>query len=80
MQGLAQAEALIAARPGWPDALLLHASLLLLRAETSPGADVLAWRRRAQEELTQALASNPHFERSWKPRLLELRRLLGSPL
>ncbi|QRK12913.1 protein kinase [Archangium violaceum] len=79
-QGLAQAEALVAARPGWPDARLLRASLLLLRAETSRGVDPLTWRHQAQEDLTQALASSPHFERAWKPRLLQLRRSLGSPL
>ncbi|WNG33981.1 protein kinase [Archangium violaceum] len=79
-QGLALAEALVAARPGWPDARILRASLLLLRAEVSQGVEPLAWRRQAQEDLTQALAISPHFERSWKPRLLELRRSLGLPL
>jgi serine/threonine-protein kinase len=79
-QGLAQAEALAAARPGWPDALILRASLLLLRAETSQGTAPLAWRQQAQEDLTQALTANPHFERPWKPRLMDLQRRLGSPL
>jgi serine/threonine-protein kinase len=79
-QGLTQAEALVAARPDWPEARILRASLLLLRAETARGADSPAWRQQAQEDLTHALAISPHLEHSWKPRLLGLRELLGSPL
>jgi serine/threonine-protein kinase len=65
-QGFEQAEAVLSTRPDWPEARVLRASLLLLRAEQpSQPEEQQLWLRQAQEELTQALEANPHLQREW---------------
>ncbi|NMO21072.1 serine/threonine protein kinase [Pyxidicoccus fallax] len=63
-QGLEVADALLVARPGWADALLLRASLL--STETRPPLE------QARKDLDAALARNPHLKRV-------ATRLLGRP-
>ena len=63
----AQADQLLAARPDWPDARLLRASQLLLRAQTSKRRDQqrdLA--RRARDDFTRALAENSNLAARWQ--------------
>jgi serine/threonine-protein kinase len=56
-RGLTLADSLLAARPAWPEALLLRASLL---AEKDAA--------RARKDLDAALAANPHLAHEWKRR------------
>ncbi|AKQ66910.1 hypothetical protein A176_003822 [Myxococcus hansupus] len=63
-QGLADVEAALALRPGWPEARLLHGQLLLLRAGAAPHSDAReSSLRDAREELTGASSANRHLER-----------------
>ncbi len=65
-QGFEQAEALLSTRPGWPEARVLRASLLFLRAEQpSKPAEQSRWLGLALEDLTLALKANPHLQREW---------------
>ncbi|MCY1073865.1 serine/threonine-protein kinase [Archangium lansingense] len=74
-QGLTLAEDVLRARPRWPQARLLRASLLLEQAEDS-AAGQQGLLNQAREELTQALKDNPHLAREWEPRLPRMRQLL----
>ncbi|MFL5350835.1 MAG: protein kinase domain-containing protein [Hyalangium sp.] len=77
-QGLEQAEAILSTRQDWPDARVLHAALLLLRAETAPPAsvDTFLWKRQALEDFTQALGSNPNLKNEWEPLHRRARQLV----
>ncbi|MFL5358788.1 MAG: serine/threonine protein kinase, partial [Archangium sp.] len=67
MRALDMANELLAARPEWPDARLLRASVLLRLAETAaPEEQRRGWREQAGEDLSRALASNPQLEHEWK--------------
>jgi hypothetical protein len=75
-QGLARVEEALAARTGWPEARALRAGLLLALAETPARPDEQReWRRQAREDLTAALASNPHLEHTWRPQLSRVQGL-----
>jgi serine/threonine-protein kinase len=66
-RGLELASALLAVRPGWPDARLLRGSLLALRGELSSAAPEQRqeWHEQAREELATALSANPGFQQKW---------------
>ncbi|WNG33685.1 protein kinase [Archangium violaceum] len=68
-RGLALADSLLAARPAWPEALLLRARLLM-EGEASG-------QQQARKELEAALASNPHLTHGWERRFS--RRSSGPP-
>ena len=70
-RGLELAEAQLTAKPGWPNARVLRASLLQALAESTPDAgERQSLRERAREEAKAALASNPHLAPLWRGRLL----------
>ena len=65
-EGLALAGGLLAARPGWPDALALRASLLLAEAEGSARPEERrALAASAAADFGAALAQNPNLEKAW---------------
>jgi serine/threonine-protein kinase len=65
-EGLALADGLLAARPGWPDALALRASLVLVEAEGSARPEERrALAASAAADLGAALAQNPNLEKAW---------------
>ncbi|HZI10680.1 MAG TPA: serine/threonine protein kinase, partial [Myxococcus sp.] len=65
-RGLAQAGTLLAARPGWADALVLQARLLALSAQTEAApVQQRQWRQQAREALSRALAVNPQLTPRW---------------
>ena len=66
-RGLELARRLLAVRPNWPDARLLHGGLLALQAELPSASpeQKQAWRGQAREELAHALSANPAFQREW---------------
>ncbi|MBN1210107.1 MAG: protein kinase [Myxococcaceae bacterium] len=69
-QGLALVEEARATRPDWAHARAVRASLLELLAKTpAPLPQQQAWLSEAQQELAQALASNPHLAAEWSPSL-----------
>ncbi|MCY1082822.1 protein kinase [Archangium sp. miwbw1] len=79
-QALELAGQVLAARPQWARAQVLHASVLLAMAGTAAGAEQQrAWRDQAREELEQALARNPHLGPAWRHRLTALRQPVTGP-
>jgi predicted Ser/Thr protein kinase len=78
-RGLALANQVLAARPTWPEARILRASLLGLQAQRSP--DVAQQREqaaRAAEDFTRALAVNPALENVWKSQAALAQRLAAT--
>lgn len=75
-RGLALVEAVLEARPGWPTARLLRATLRgALSAGTFPLEEQREWWRGAEEDFTQALASNPNLAPEWGEARERFRRL-----
>ncbi|MFY0563581.1 protein kinase domain-containing protein [Archangium lansingense] len=74
-QGLTLAQEALRARPGWPQARVLLASLLLEQAEDSTATAQQELVKQAREEFTQALKDNPHLTREWESRLPRERQL-----
>ncbi|WP_426756935.1 protein kinase domain-containing protein [Myxococcus sp. Y35] len=73
-QGLRDVEAALAQRPGWPEARLLRGQLLLLRAEAaSRPEEQVSLRRQGRDEISGAVAANPHLQREGA------KALLGTP-
>jgi serine/threonine-protein kinase len=60
---------LLSTRPGWAQARVLRATVLASMAETARTEERPGLWRQALDELTKALASNPHLEAVWRPRL-----------
>jgi serine/threonine-protein kinase len=77
-RGLALAEGLVKERPQWADALLLRASLGLMRAEVTASSEP-RWLEQARKDLDEALAGNHNLERESQRLLSRLRQLLASP-
>ncbi|QRO02891.1 protein kinase [Archangium violaceum] len=77
-RGLALAEGLVKERPQWADALLLRASLGLMRAEVTASSEP-RWLEQARKDLDEALAANHNLERESQRHLSRLRQLLASP-
>jgi serine/threonine-protein kinase len=76
-RGLALAQEVLAARPEWPDALLLRASMLLALADaTTDSKQQRRWRGEALNDIDKALALNPRFEQTWKNQRLLVQRLV----
>jgi eukaryotic-like serine/threonine-protein kinase len=75
-RGLKLADALLGTRPSWPDALVLRASLLLLRAQRAASP---AERREqgvtAAEDLSKALSTNRMLENHWNSQLAQARAI-----
>ncbi|MCY1020971.1 serine/threonine-protein kinase [Pyxidicoccus sp. MSG2] len=66
------ADALLAARPEWADALLLRAGLRRLREAGALSAEgPRAWREQAPEDLDAALARNPQLKHEWSRQLTQ---------
>ncbi|MBN1208272.1 MAG: protein kinase [Myxococcaceae bacterium] len=66
-RGLALVEETLSNCSDSPSALLLRAKLRMIQASTEARADAQqAWRRRAREDLSRALAKNPHLASVWK--------------
>ena len=62
-RGLDLANQVLAARPAWPDARILRASLLLSRAEAADSpADQREQAARAASDFTGALEANPNLD------------------
>jgi serine/threonine-protein kinase len=79
-RGLDLAKRALAARPAWPDALVLQASLSLLQAETAGRAEEA--RDRAAQAVTgfsAALGANANLERRWRGRAAEAQQLAAAP-
>ena len=72
-QGLTRAEELLKRRAHWPEALVLRANLLVLEAEASASPGQHEQKRQAREDLTRALAANPHLKRGWEHLLPRVR-------
>jgi serine/threonine-protein kinase len=79
-RGLSLANRALAARPAWPDARVLRASLLLLEAEMSSGAaGARGSAARAVADFGAALAANANLARRWKGRAALAQRLGAAP-
>jgi serine/threonine-protein kinase len=66
-QGLDLAEQALAMRPGWPDALVLRASLLLDRADSTPrDEERRALAARAADDFRRALMANANLAAMWR--------------
>ncbi|WP_375758373.1 protein kinase [Corallococcus exercitus] len=78
-RGLELAEQVLKARPDWPVAQALRASLRLEWADTAGPEDPNHWRRLALEELTQALQRNPNLSHEWSGVLTAARRPGAGP-
>ncbi|CAM4507031.1 serine/threonine-protein kinase [Corallococcus exiguus] len=78
-RGLELAEQVLRARPDWPVARALRASIRLELDETARPGDRLTWQNQALEELTQALAINPNLSHEWSGLLAAARRPGGGP-
>jgi serine/threonine-protein kinase len=66
-RGLALVEETLSSCSDSPPALLLRAKLRMIQASTEARADAQqAWRKRAREDLSRALAKNPHLAAAWK--------------
>lgn len=66
-RGMALVDQVLAARPAWPDARVLRASLLLTQAEAIRGSEAqreLA--ARAAADFKSALSANPNLEHAWR--------------
>ncbi len=78
-RGLALANQVLAARPTWPEARILRASLLVLQAQRSPdAAQQREQAARAAEDFTWALAVNPALENVWKSQAALAQRLAAT--
>ena len=66
-RGLALANQILKARPEWPDARVLRASLLLAQAQAAvPSGEQREEEGRAAEDFGKALAANPNLEHEWR--------------
>lgn len=75
---LNQAEWVLSARPQWPEARLLRASVLMALADEEPRAEEQRrQRKQALDEVREALAANPHLEYSWKHQHLRIQGLVS---
>jgi serine/threonine protein kinase len=67
-RGLALVEATLSNCPEWPEALLLRAKLLTVRASIEPRKEAQQqWRTQANEDRSRALLKNPHLRSRWAP-------------
>ena len=78
-RGRELAEQALKARPDWPAARALRASLRLELAGTTSPEDPRTERSQALEELSQALASNPNLTHEWSGLLAGAQRLGAIP-
>jgi len=79
-RGQALIEEALAARPRWAQARAVRAGLLMSLAESpAPLAQAQAWRSEAREELSRALADNPHLVAEWGSPLASLRVTHDTP-
>ncbi|AGP40472.1 serine/threonine-protein kinase [Sorangium cellulosum] len=68
-RGLTLADQVLKARPEWPDARILRASLLLAEAQAAIRAgEQREEEGRAAEDFGKALAANPNLEHAWRRR------------
>jgi eukaryotic-like serine/threonine-protein kinase len=77
-RGLALANQVLAARPTWPDARVLRASLYVLQAERAPDATARrAQATQATDDFASALAVNPGLglAEPWKRQVAQARQL-----
>lgn len=74
-QGLARAEALLQARPGWAEALALKATLRVLEAEAGPRETLGGRSRDILRDLEASRTANPHLARPLAPWMERARRL-----
>jgi serine/threonine-protein kinase len=78
--GLDLVNHVLAARPDWPDARILRASLLVLQAQSS---EVFAERRAqaasAAQEFSTALARNPGVDKAWRTQAALAQRIAAAP-
>jgi len=66
-RGLELVNQVLAARPTWPDARILRASLLVVQAQHTADAATRRERgTRAMDDFAKALAVNPGLEKPWK--------------
>jgi serine/threonine-protein kinase len=79
-RGLELVNQVLAARPNWPDARILRASLLVLQAQGS----VLAAERREQaasaaRDFSSALAINPGLDKAWRAQAALAQQIAAAP-
>jgi serine/threonine-protein kinase len=75
-QGLDLAEQALVMRPGWPDALVLRASLLLDQADsTLRDEERRALAARAADDFRRALAANANLAAMWRGAATRAERL-----
>jgi serine/threonine-protein kinase len=79
-RGLALVNQVLAARPTWPEARILRASLLVLQAQrTTDAAARREQAARAAEDFAKALAVNPGLEKAWKRQVALAQQLAAAP-
>jgi serine/threonine-protein kinase len=78
-RGHALVDRVLAARPGWPDALIIRALLLLRQAEDANGDARRAYATEAANSFDVALTANPALARVWGPRAVRARQLAAAP-
>jgi serine/threonine-protein kinase len=78
-RGMALADQVLAARPAWPDARVLRASLLLAQATAARGPETPRdLGSRAADDFKGALAANPNLEHAWRSQATLAERLAAA--